>query len=148
MHSLASLFLYCATIFSSSTKIGAHHSGDHDAITSKIASSVAMNGSFSHAWAGSLRVQIYKLCISDLNFSTLYKLLYTVGDKCGLRLIHVQKLASTNAQNTISRMLIPSFVAQSEVYLMASGRFLSMVGNWLSTGSSPETNKMDKRNHV
>lgn len=125
MRNLISLFLCCAAIFSSSTKSRVCQSKEHDAITSNIASSVAMNDSFTHSQAGSLRTRIYRLCISTLNSSMLCKLLYTVRDKCSLWLIHVHKLTSTNAQNTfISWILVTSFVSQSKVYLTASGRFL------------------------
>ena len=149
MHSLVSFFCCCAMIFSISVKSGACHFKGQDSITAKVTSSVAMNGSFAHVHVGSLRAWIYRLCISALNFVVLYKLLWTVGDKRGLRLIHVHMLASMKTQNTfISRILITSFVAQSEVYLAASGKSPSTVGNWLSFSSSPTTNRMDKINHA
>lgn len=61
-----------------------------------------------------------------------------MGDKRGLRLIHVHMLASTNTQNTfISRILVTSFIVQSEVYLVVSSRSPSTMGNWLSFSISP-----------
>lgn len=99
MHSLVSFFHCYAVIFSSSSKSETRHSGDHATITLKISSSIAMNGSFTHVRARSLCAQIYRLSIYALNVFVLFKMLYMVGDKCGLWLIHVHKLTSMNTKN-------------------------------------------------
>lgn len=86
MCSLVSFFHYYVAIFYSSAKSEVHHSGDHDAITLNIASSIAMNGSFTHVQAKYFCARIYRLC----------KLLYNIEDKRNLWLIHVQMLTSVN----------------------------------------------------
>jgi hypothetical protein len=72
-----------------------------------MASSVATKGSFVHCLVGSLRALIYMLCMSALNSAKLCRLLYTVGDNRGLRLIHILMFISMNTQNILlSRILL------------------------------------------
>lgn len=123
------------------------HYGGRATIASKITSSVALNGSFTHVQVGSFCALIYRLCISALKSAALCKWLYTVEDNHDLRLICVQILASMNIQNTlISRILVASFVARRELYRTTSGRFLSMLGDWLPFGISPVTSRILMRN--
>lgn len=112
MHNLALSFFFYATTLSSFSKSRARHSKGHVSKIVKMALSVAINGSFIHCFVVSLHALMYTLRMLDLNFVKLCKLLYTIGDRRGLRLIHFRMLISMSTQKILaSQIRFMSFVA-------------------------------------
>ncbi len=92
--SLVASFYFCVVVLSCSARSGARHSGGHDSSKERMASSIVMKGSLVQFCIGSLCALICTLCISALKFAKLRRLLYSVGDRHGLLLIHIQTLVS------------------------------------------------------
>jgi len=138
MHSLASSFFFSFANLSSSVMSWACHYGGHASKTLKMVSSMATNGSFVHYFVESFHVMMYILCMSALNSTKFYRLLYTMGDKHGFRLIHIWMFISMRTHKILlSHILFASFMAQSKAYFVASSNSLSMMGNWLSSEQFP-----------
>ena len=69
MRSLASSFFFCVADFLISAMSRAHHSNIHASRTLKMASLMAIKGSFVHCLVGPLCALIYMLCMSALNIA-------------------------------------------------------------------------------
>lgn len=128
--SLMESFCFCIIVLSHVARSGVCHSRGHESSMVKMALSIEMKGILVQFYAISLRVLIYTLCLSTLMSTKPCKQVYTMGDKPGLLLIHVWTLASIRTYKTlVSRILMASFVAQSNMYFVTSSRSYSRGGN-------------------
>lgn len=124
---LVASICFCTTVLLHSTIFGARHCGGHELSMVKRVSSIMIKGFSDQFCAESLRALIYILCIFTLKSAKLHGLLYTVGDRCSLLLVHIRTLASMSTQKIlVSRLCVASFVAQSDAYLVASGKSYSI----------------------
>lgn len=101
MHILAPSFILCAAYFSIALMYRVCHSGGHVSSTLNITSSVATKGSSLHFLVGSLHTLMYMLRRFTLKSTKNHRLLQTVGDNRGLRLIPILRFISMTTQNIL-----------------------------------------------